>query len=503
MTSPATGPPRLEMRGVRKHFPGVQALDGARLRVLPREVHCLLGANGAGKSTLMKVLSGAYRPDDGQILLDGEPVSISSPADGLRAGVSLIYQELDLVPQLTVEQNLLLGRVPQRLGFIRQQERKRLAAAALERIGGHVRLDQRVVELSVSEQQLVAIAKALTFDARVIVMDEPSATLSSHELTKLFSVIRSLAEEGHSVVYITHRLNEVFEVGDRATVMRDGRTVGEYTVAESEEAELVSAMIGRHSDYIERHSRPDRDDQAQPLLAVHRANLPGVIDVQDIRMQPGEILGLAGLAGSGRTTFLRALFGLNAAELDVELHGEPYTPGGPSQAIARGVGLVPENRREEGLILCRPVSENLVLAAMSKYWVMPGRRLTDLAAPLIDKLDIRIGRRQQLAQTLSGGNQQKVVLGKWILRDVDLLLLDEPSRGLDVGAKQSLYEEIRRLANEGRGCLVASSELPELIANCDRVVVFHGGRNIGEFDPSRATTDEVHRAVITGRKVAA
>ncbi len=494
---------RLEMRGMRKSFPGVQALDDAFLRVAPGEVHCLLGANGAGKSTLIKVLAGAYQLDDGEIFLDGEPVTITSPVDGQRAGISVIYQELDLVPDMTVEQNLLLGHAPRWAGVVRRAERSRRAAEAIRRVGGDVDLKQTVGRLSVVDQQFTAIAKALTFDARVIVMDEPSATLSQNELTELFDVIRSLVSDNQSVIYISHRLDEVFSIGDRATVMRDGRTVAEVDVADTTEQQLVSAMIGHRSGGgIEKVARDV--PPADPLLHVERVHVPGLLDVRDLEVLPGEIVGLAGLAGSGRTTFLRALFGVDpSAELSATLGGVPYAPKTPGQAIQAGVGLVPENRKEEGLILNRSVSENLGLASLGNQRIVTPRGLQQLAAPLVETLDIRVSRSEQLVHTLSGGNQQKVVLGKWILKGVRLLLLDEPSRGLDVAAKQSLYDEVRGLADEGHGCLVASSELPELLANCDRIVVFHSGEITQQFDTDRTDHDAIHRAVITGREQAA
>jgi ribose transport system ATP-binding protein len=493
--------PTLQMMAIRKRFPGVQALDGADLSVEHGEVHCLLGANGAGKSTLIKVLAGAYRPDEGEVLIDGLSVNITSPTAGLRAGISVIYQELDLVPDLTVEQNLLLGRTPSRFGIIHRQDRRARAQSALERVGARFPLTARVRQLSVVDQQLTAIAKALTFEAKVIVMDEPSATLSSEELTKLFGVIRALSAEGHSVVYITHRLEEVFTIGDRATVMRDGRSIDVFDVGRTTEPELVAAMIGEHTDFVERTSRTVNADT--PLLRVQRAHIPGVLDIRDLEVLPGEIVGLAGLAGSGRTTFLRSLFGVATAELDATFDGRKFQPRRPSESIRQGIGLVPENRKEEGLVLCRSVSENITLADLARTRFTSGGKLARLAQPIIRKLNIRISGPQQVAQTLSGGNQQKVVLGKWILKGVRLLLLDEPSRGLDVGAKEGLYVEIRRLADEGRGCIVASSELPELMANCDRVIVFYGGRNTVQFDPDSATADEVHRAIITGKGRAA
>ncbi|WP_433136003.1 sugar ABC transporter ATP-binding protein [Actinomadura nitritigenes] len=492
--SPRPEPALLEMKGIVKRFPGTLACDGANLSVRAGEVHCLLGENGAGKSTLMKILAGSYRPDDGEILLSGRPLRATSPQDGIAAGISVIYQELDLAPDLTVAQNLFLGRAPARGPFVRRQARAAAAAEVIRRVGGTFSPADRVGDLPIAAQQLTAIARALTMDAKVIVMDEPSATLGERDLEAVFEVIRGLAAEGRAIIYISHRLDEVSEIGDRATVMRDGRDVGVFDLAATTHDDLVAAMIGGSRDLVRRVDRPA--PSGEPRLVVERARVGGILDVSGIEVRPGEIVGLAGLAGAGRTTLLNALFGVARADVRARLDGDPLPVAGPRTAVRNGLALVPESRKEQGLFLGLGVSRNAAISALRP--LAPRSRGRRATAPVLAGLGVKHASADQPVGELSGGNQQKVVLAKWITRGMRVLLLDEPTRGLDIGAKADLYRQVRRLADDGVAVLLASSELAELTAHADGIWVLHEGRNIARFDPRTTAEADIAHTVITG-----
>ncbi|SEG74584.1 monosaccharide ABC transporter ATP-binding protein, CUT2 family [Thermomonospora echinospora] len=494
MSEPQT--PLLEMRGIVKRFPGTLACDGASLSVRAGEVHCLLGENGAGKSTLMKILAGSYRPDEGEITLAGRPLRCTSPQDGLAAGISVIYQELDLAPDLTVAQNLFLGRAPARGPFVRRRARSAAAAEAIRRVGGTFSPEDRVRDLPIAAQQLTAIAKALTMDARVIVMDEPSATLGERDLEVVFSVIRDLAAEGRAIIYISHRLDEVSHIGDRATVLRDGRDVGVFDLATTSHDELVGAMIGQARELVRRADRPE--PTGAPRLSIEHVTVGDILDVSGIDVRPGEIVGLAGLAGAGRTTLLAALFGAVRGEVRARLDGRPLPVAGPRTAVRNGLALVPESRKEQGLFLGLGVARNAAIAAHGL--VAPRTRGRKKTAPVLTGLGVKHASPEQPVGQLSGGNQQKVVLAKWITRGMRVLLLDEPTRGLDIGAKADLYRQVRRLADDGVAVLLASSELAELTAHADTVWVLHEGRNVARFDPRTTPEADIAHTVITGAK---
>jgi ribose transport system ATP-binding protein len=494
----AGAPPALRMLGIVKSFPGTIACNEASLEVAKGEVHCLLGENGAGKSTLMKILSGSYAPDSGRIVLDGRDVVFASPNDGVRAGINTIYQELDLIPDMTVAQNLFLGHEPRRGPLVSRRKRDRLASAAIARVGGRFAPTAVVRTLPVADQQLTAIAKALTTDARIVVMDEPSATLTDHDLVAVFRVIRELVADGKSVIYISHRLDEVKAIGDRATVMRDGSTVGVFELAETSKDELVAAMIGR--DLGPGSSRQRESFSATgDLLDIRSVRIDGVIDVSGIVLRPGEIIGLAGLGGSGRSTLLAAIFGDKRASLDVLLSGRRITRMTPRAAVRAGIGLVPEDRKSQGLFLQQSILRNAGIAALPAFSFNPLAAARRATAQPLKSLGVKFASLSQAVGELSGGNQQKVVLAKWMARGVDVLLLDEPTRGLDIGAKAELFEQVRALADAGVGVVLASSELSELTDNCDSVWVMHEGRNIAVYDPGTTPTADIARAVVTGR----
>jgi len=494
--------PVLEARGIRKEFPGVVALDGADLAVLPGEVHCLVGQNGAGKSTLVKIIMGAYSPDAGQLLMNGHEVSFRSPRDSLRAGITCIFQELDLVPALSVAENLLLAELPGRFGFVDGSARDAHAAELLARVGATFSPRTIVEELSVADRQLVAIAKALAVEAKLVLMDEPSAPLTAKELDRLFEVVGELKRAGCGVVYISHRLEELHRVGSIATVLRDGSVVGSYPLPSTPLKEIVAAMIGGEPETAAH--RPQVSEAGAAMLAVDRVTVPHACDIEGIKVWPGEIVGIAGLVGSGRTTFLRALFGAEKADVQASLQGVPYHPHHPSDAIRVGVGLVPEDRRIQGLMVEASVADNLVLPSLTRLSTLgfvPPRRIVAFANRLVGALQIKVPSLRVRAGALSGGNQQRVVLGKWMGGQIRLLLLDEPTRGIDVGAKAELFGELRRIASEGVAMLVASSELDELLPHCDRILVFFAGRLVDEFPPGEQNKNAIVNAMVTGQAV--
>ncbi len=492
--------PILEATGIRKEFPGVVALHDVDLELLPGEVHCLVGQNGAGKSTLVKIIMGAYAPDAGQLRVGGREVVFRSPRDSLRAGISCIFQELDLVPGMTVAENLLLADLPGRYGLIDLAARNRKAEALLARVGADFGPATVVEQLAVADRQLVAIAKALAVDAKVVLMDEPSAPLTAKELDRLFVVIGELKRAGCGVLYISHRLEELHRVGSIATVLRDGGLVGTYPLPDTPLRSIVAAMIGGEPETAsDRHVVAE---EGPPILDVRSVSVPQACDIRGVRVWPGEIVGIAGLVGSGRTTFLRALFGADRADVDAAFDSRPYHPKAPGGAIAVGVGLVPEDRRLQGLVVDHSVADNLALASLRRLsrfgFVGPGR-VAAFARRLIAALSIKVSNPRVRAGALSGGNQQRIVLGKWMGGNVRLLLLDEPTRGIDVGAKAELFGELRRIAGEGVAMIVASSEIDEILPNCDRILVFFAGRLVGEFPPGEQNRTAIVNAMVTGQ----
>lgn len=487
----------LTIRDVSKRFPpNVVALEAASLSVRKGEVHCLLGANGAGKSTFLKIVAGAMLPTTGQISVDGHPMTFRSPSEAARAGISMIYQELDLVPHLTVAQNLFLGHPPARFGVIDKRDRRTKAAQALARIGAGFGPDARVGGLSIANQQLTAIARSLTREAKVIIMDEPSAALNETELEKVFAVIRELTAQGVAIVYVSHRLGELREIGDRVTVLRGGRTIQTFDVAGTPDSTLVEAILGKERTLVDRRDRAPVTGPA--TLRINRVKAAQGLDIRDIDLHRGEVIGLTGLNGSGRTSFLKALFGALPCEADMVLNGAPYRPRSPAAAIAAGLGLVPESRKTEGLILDAAIYKNATLPTLQgRFWARHGQQKAR-TAPVLAQLSTKYGRMEQKVAQLSGGNQQKVVLAKWVIKGSDVLLLDEPSRGLDIGAKADLYQLVDGLAQKGASVIVASSELEELYAACDVIWVFHEGRNIARFNPSQTDQDTILKCQILG-----
>jgi ribose transport system ATP-binding protein len=472
--------PLLSMSGIVKEFPGVRALDGVDLEVVAGEVHCLLGQNGAGKSTLIKVLAGAHQPDAGEIRWRGEPISLSTPMAAMRHGIATIYQELDLVDGLSVAENIFLGHEMSRGGISLRGRQNRAARALLERLGhGEIPVTREVGHLSAAGKQIVSMARALSHRAQVIVMDEPSAVLAHDEVANLFRVIRELTARGVAVVYISHRLAEIREIGDRVTVLKDGRTVAtNRPAATTPTAEIVTLMTGRSIEYAFPPRRARRT--GEPVLEVQRLSLAGRFSDVSFTLHAGEILGLAGLVGSGRSEILETVYGARRPSAGtVVLEGRPLPPGNVVASVRRGMGLAPEERKSQALLLGDTVQRNVSLATLPRFarfgWLSRGKERSEVAAAA-DRLQVRPNDPARLARTLSGGNQQKVVLARWLLGGSRVLLLDEPTRGVDVGARAEIYALIRRLADDGVAVLLVSSEVPEVLGLADRVLVLRDGR---------------------------
>ena len=497
--------PLLEMRNIVKEFPGVRALDGVSFTLEKGEFHALVGENGAGKSTLMKVLSGVYPQGtfDGEILIDGESRSFSGVRDSEDAGIAIIFQELSLVKELTVGENIFLGKEPSRFGVINWSELYHQASKLLQDL--HLQIDPRVKvgSLGIGRQQLVEIAKALSKNARILVLDEPTAALTESEVETLFGILKKLREKDVGMIYISHKLGEVFRMSDRITVLRDGRTVATHAAAETDKNKTIAAMVGRAVDDIFPESTHERGETALAVknLTAYSADVPDkkLVDDVSFEVRQGEVLGIAGLMGAGRSELLMSVFGAWEGRFsrEIEVGGKKVNVDSPSDAIRNGIGFVTEDRKRFGLILEQTILDNMTLAALKS---ISGRFLTHFsreqraASASMQALKVKADSPMTITNTLSGGNQQKVVLGKWLLTNPRVLFLDEPTRGIDVGAKQEIYAEINRLASEGVAIVLVSSELPEVLGLSDRVIVLHKGRLTGEFTRSEATPEKVMAA---------
>jgi len=485
--SPEPGVPLLEMRGITKSFFGVPVLDAVDLDIVPGEVHAVVGENGAGKSTLMKILVGAYQPDAGSILLGGEDVRFSHPRQAHERGVSIIYQEFNLLPERTVAQNIFLGREPARGPFVDNRSMEGATARLLAELGveGTISPSSLVRDLSVGQQQTVEIAKALSFEARILVMDEPTAALSPHEVDALFERVRLLQQRGLAVVYISHRLKEIFELSRRITVLKDGRRVDTVGTDSVRPGELVRMMVGRELA----HYFPPRAAAGElgDVRLQIRGGAVGKLHDIDLEVRAGEIVGLAGLAGAGRTEVARALFGVEPFTAGVvELNGKPVRIRSPRQAIRAGIGFLTEDRKLEGLVLPQSVRDNALLALRSLGQARMNGRPAREAHSVLDlarRVELRAASLEQEVRYLSGGNQQKVVLAKWLATRAQILIFDEPTRGIDVGAKAGIHELMRDLARAGAAILMISSELPEVIGMSDRILVMRDGTIAGELPP--------------------
>lgn len=487
----------LQMSGIEKSFPGVRALRDVSLKLHRGEVLALMGENGAGKSTLIKTLGGAHQPDAGEISIDGRPVDLSSPTAAIAAGIGVIYQEFNLIPALTASENIFLGRERTGLFVARGEERQR-AAALFERLGVQVPLDVPCGKLSVAQQQLVEIAKVLSQEVRILVMDEPSAALTPQEVEKLFAIIGELKSQGIGIIYISHRLDEVFEIADTITVLRDGQYVGDAPADAMTRREMIEMMVGRS---IENEFPKVAATIGEIRLSVSGLSSGAAVRDVSFDVHAGEVLGLTGLVGAGRTELVRLIFGADAYEKgQVHLDGNRLRLKSPREAIHAGICLLTEDRKSQGLILDRSVRENFGLPNLSQFsrlGLINQRRERSLFAGFVDSLRIRIPSQEQPAKHLSGGNQQKVVLAKWLQQNAEVLIFDEPTRGIDVGSKHEIYQLINRLAAQGKAIIMISSELPEVLGMSDRILVMHEGRLTGEIsDVASATQEQIMELAI-------
>ncbi|MBD9392231.1 sugar ABC transporter ATP-binding protein [Acidovorax sp. ACV01] len=488
--------PLIEIRNLSKAFAGVRALDKARFELIPGEVHALMGENGAGKSTLMKVLSGIYPRDDGEVLVNGRPADIGSPRAAQALGIGIVHQELNLMNHLSAAQNIFIGREPRhRLGLVLDEDALNAQARAIfERL--NLQLDPRTLvgELTVAKQQMVEIAKALSFQSRVLIMDEPTAALNNEEVADLFRIIRQLRAEGVGIVYISHKMDELQQIADRVTVMRDGQTIATVPMASTSVDSIIGMMVGRQLEALEKHV-PDTTGNEVVLQVRGLCRKAAIVDV-GFELRRGEILGFAGLMGAGRTEVARAIFGADPIDAgEIHVRGQRVTIRSPQQAVALGIGYLSEDRKHFGLATGLDVETNIALSSMRSFArggiVLDQAALRSTAQAYVRQLGIKTPSVQQQVRLLSGGNQQKIVIAKWLLRDCDILFFDEPTRGIDVGAKAEIYKLLNALAEQGKAIVVISSELPEVLRLSHRVLVMCEGRITGELSAADATQERI------------
>ncbi|MCD8351263.1 MAG: ATP-binding cassette domain-containing protein [Planctomycetaceae bacterium] len=491
----------LEMLGVDKSFPGVKALDQARLQVRPGTVHALMGENGAGKSTLMKCLFGIYKPDAGQVLINGKPVNFTGPKEAMEGGVSMVHQELNQVLKRNVMENLWLGRFPRRYGFVSQREMLHRTRAIFEDLD--IKVDPKAIigKLSVSQRQMVEIAKAVSYHARVLVLDEPTSSLTNQEVEHLFRIINKLRDTGVGIVYISHKMEEILAISDDVTIMRDGQWIETKAAADLTIDEIIKLMVGR--DLTQRFP-PKTNTPGEDLMVVKNLTgryMPTCKDVS-FSLRRGEILGVAGLVGSRRTELLETIFGIaHRASGEIYKEGRPILNRSAEEAIKNGFAMITEERRANGIFAGLDITFNTVISNINstnrkKYkdaGLLSGRKMNADTQSSITSMRIKTPSHKTYIRDLSGGNQQKVIIGRWLLTNPDILLMDEPTRGIDVGAKAEIYQLIINLASEGKGIMVVSSEMPELLGICDRIMVMSGGRLAGILDVQDASQEKIMR----------
>lgn len=491
----------VEIRGLSKAFPGVQALSGVDFTLRRGEVHGLMGENGAGKSTLIKVLTGIHRRDAGQIRYRGQPFELTTPVDAPKHGISTVYQEINLIPALSVAENIYLGRQPRRWGSIDWGAINSRAEAALRRLDVDIDVTQPVSSYSVAIQQLVAIARALDISAQVLILDEPTSSLDTPEVERLFAILRKLKTEGMAILFVTHFIDQVYQISDRITVLRNGACVGEYRTAELPRMDLVAAMLGKQLAAFEQQARPTAAEAARPapLVQIEGLGRKGMLQPTDLDLYPGEVLGMAGLLGSGRTELARLIFGIDKAQHgQIRVDGQPVAITSPRAAIAHGFGFCPEDRKAEGIIPELTVRENIILALQASHGMF--QTLTrKQQAVIVDKyvaaLDIRTPSGEQEVQNLSGGNQQKVIVARWLASQPRVLILDEPTRGIDVGAKAEIQRLVMDLSREGMAIVFISSELEEVIRCSDRVAVLRDRRKVTELMGAQIAEHQIMQSI--------
>jgi simple sugar transport system ATP-binding protein len=493
----------LEIRNLTKSFPGVKALQGVDFTVRAGEIHALMGENGAGKSTLIKALTGVYPRDGGTVLLHGRGIHPSSPRDAEACGISTVYQEVNLIPHLSVAENIGLGRQPTRGGLIRWGAMANRARAALARVDLHIDVAQPLSSYSIALQQMTAIARALDVSAKLLILDEPTSSLDENEVEELFNVIRKLSGQGMGVVIVTHFLDQVYAIADRITVLRDGQLVGEYKTAELPRVQLVSKMIGKELAAMPaaKHGATEKgaEKKREVLLELRQLGRAGSIAPMNMQIARGEVVGLAGLLGSGRTETARLIFGVDKADTgEMLLDDRPVNFHSPRQAIREGLAFTPENRKVEGIIPHLSIRENIVLALQAKQGVLrtiSRKQQLEIADEFIKLIGISTPGPEQLVMNLSGGNQQKVLLARWLVTQPRLLILDEPTRGIDVGAKAEVEKLVQSLREKGMAILFISSELEEVVRDCQRVIVLRDRAKVGELEGALITEENVMRTI--------
>ncbi len=482
----------VSMKGITKVFPGVRALDNVDFFLEKGEIHALVGENGAGKSTLMKILFGIYQPDEGKITINGNEVVISSPSFAQHQGISMVHQEIMLIPEMSIGQNIALGREAKGVvGSLDWKEIYRDAKENLARVGLTIDPRTKIKNLSVANQQMVEIAKSLSWNAQVIIMDEPTSTLTPHEIEQLFVVLRKLSDEGVGIIIITHRLEEVFELAHRVTVFRDGHKINSWPIQEVTKEQMINAMVGRK---VEDASRPPFDREKVEKLRVDHITTPKVKDVSFEAYQ-GEILGIAGLVGAGRSELVRAIFGADPIDSgEIFINGKKVTINSPMDAIGKGIGLLPEDRKVMGLVLSATLESNIALPVyetLSKFSLIDKGARHLLAEKYVGSLKVKPPYTDRLARYYSGGNQQKIVIGKWLAKNVDIYIFDEPTRGIDVGGKSEVYHLMTELSEAGHCVIMISSELPEVLQMSDRILVMREGKMVAELQRSEANQEIV------------
>ncbi len=483
----------LKMRKIRKTFPGVVALDNVNFSLMKGEVHILLGENGAGKSTLVKILSGAYQMTSGEIFLNDQRIVIGSPKHAQELGISIIYQEFNLIPHLSVAENIFLGsEESNKLGVIDQKNIINSAQKLLNDLGVDLEVTSSVRDLGVAQQQMVEVAKALSFEAKILIMDEPTSALTENEIKELFATINRLKSHGVAIIYISHRLEELFEIGDRVTVLRDGKYIDTKEISSISKSELILMMVNRE---LKNHYPKQKGKIGEEILRIENFNQKGALNNINLSLHRGEILGISGLLGSGRTELAHAIFGLTKINSGrIYIKGKLQNINSPREAISLGIGFLTEDRKAEGLILNLSVKENICLPSLNRFSklglvdVEAEKKAADL---YIQELRIKTPDLHQKVMFLSGGNQQKVVLAKWLCSNADIFIFDEPTRGIDVGSKVEIYNLMNRLTSKGVAILMISSELPELLGMCDRLLVMHKNSIAGEFSSDEATQEKI------------
>ncbi|HBP4034686.1 TPA: sugar ABC transporter ATP-binding protein [Escherichia coli] len=486
----------LQMKHITKRFPGVLALNDVQFTLRRGEVHALLGENGAGKSTLMKILSGVYQPDEGEIIFEDKPVSFSDPLSAQNVGITIIHQEFNLFPELTVEENIFIGREFCKKNRWRLDEKQQRQATIeiLQKLNLAIKPDTLVADLTVAQQQMVEIAKAISVNARILIMDEPTAALTETEIESLFRVTRLLKEQGTGIVYISHRLEELALIADRATVMRDGQYISTVDYECVKISDLIAMMVGRDLGNI--YPRREALQQRIPVLKVNGLTRKGVLNDINFTLYRGEILGFAGLMGAGRSELARAIFGADSIDSGtLKLNGKETVIKDISDAIQQGISYLTEDRKKEGLALNLSVERNIMLGNYPEYSDRFGnvdsRRCQQTSEEQVKALRIKTPNLEQAALNLSGGNQQKIIIARWVCKDTDILIFDEPTRGIDVGAKLEIYELMNRLVAKGKSIIMISSELPEVLGMCDRILVMRSGRITGELSAKEATQEKI------------